>query len=323
LAKPQATDLRERPLYTVAEAARYLKLPVSTVRAWCFGQWYRRGEGDESKLFKAVIDPADRRERRLSFVNLVELLVLSAIRRKHRVSLPHVRSAIAYMQRHYPSLHPLADNAFQTDGVNLFIEKFGALENISQEGQLALKEVIAAYLKFVERDESGVPIKLYLPSRERDQFRKGSVIIDLRLGFGQPVINGTGIRTEIVVQRFRAGEPIAALAEDYGRSREEIEEIVRGDLNSPPSASAAAPRFFVDRGLGRYAVAVSLRQSGLAVEIHDDHFSDETEDVEWLCEAGRRGWIVLSKDSAMRRQELEVEMIKKAGAIVSRLRERT
>jgi uncharacterized protein (DUF433 family) len=41
------------------------------------------------------------------------------------------------------------------------------------------------------------------------------------------VIQGTGVRTEDVFQRFSAGEPIEALARDYGVERAKIEAALR------------------------------------------------------------------------------------------------
>jgi hypothetical protein len=57
-----------------------------------------------------VIKPASRETRRLSFLNLIELLVLAAIRHKHAVSLPQVRRALRFLERRFPSPHPLADH---------------------------------------------------------------------------------------------------------------------------------------------------------------------------------------------------------------------
>jgi uncharacterized protein (DUF433 family) len=44
------------------------------------------------------------------------------------------------------------------------------------------------------------------------------------------VLAGTGIPTAIVAERYKAGESIDELAEDYGRSRKEIEEAIRCEL---------------------------------------------------------------------------------------------
>jgi uncharacterized protein (DUF433 family) len=70
----------------------------------------------------------------------------------------------------------------------------------------------------------------YLPALKLGKVERGIIVIDPRIRFGRPVLDGTGIRTEIVIDRFRADEPIESLAADYGRSQEEIEAIVRSEL---------------------------------------------------------------------------------------------
>jgi uncharacterized protein (DUF433 family) len=223
-------DVREEPLYSAAEAARYLRLPASTVRAWAFGLPYQHGP--KRRRFEPVIRPADREARRLSFLNLIELLVLAAICRKRTVALPQVRRALRFLEKRFPSRHALADREFQTHGADLFVEKFGAIVKVSRDGQVAMRESIDAYLQCVERDACGVPVRLYLPALKPAKVERRIIVIDPRIRFGRPVLDGTGIRAEIVVDRFRAGEPIEALASDYGRSREEIEVVVRSELSA-------------------------------------------------------------------------------------------
>lgn len=230
---PSVRELREVPAYSFTEAAHYLRLPLSTVRAWCLGQRYYDAKRTPRR-FASVIDIADPKSKRLSFINLVELFVLAAIRRKHEVGLPQVRQAVAYLTKKFPSPHPLTDHDFQTNGVDLFAEKFGELLNLSKEGQVEMKELLLAHLKCVHRDPAGVPIKLYLiprnPRLDVTKREHGAVVIDPRFGFGRPVLDGTGIRTDVVIERFSAGEPLEALAEDYGRPREDIEEVLRCEL---------------------------------------------------------------------------------------------
>jgi predicted nuclease of predicted toxin-antitoxin system len=66
--------------------------------------------------------------------------------------------------------------------------------------------------------------------------------------------------------------------------------------------------WFVDRSLGR-KIVLDLRTAGFHVEEHADHFADNALDTEWLGEAGRRGWVVLTKDKAVRRNALELAAI--------------
>ncbi len=63
--------------------------------------------------------------------------------------------------------------------------------------------------------------------------------------------------------------------------------------------------FFVDRSLGRKHVGPALRNIGEIVELHDDHFKQDTVDEEWLAEVGRRGWVVLSNDDRIRFRDIE------------------
>lgn len=36
------------------------------------------------------------------------------------------------------------------------------------------------------------------------------------------------------------------------------------------------PKYFIDRDLGRYVFANVLKEAGLRVEVHDEHFSPDT-----------------------------------------------
>ncbi len=225
-ANNKRSNLRELPAYSVAEVAHYLNLPRSTVRYWATGK-------DSSP---ALIEVADIEPVALSFLNLVELHVLAAIRRKHAVPMPKVRRAIDYLrentQDESDKLHPLISKQLQTDGLDLFIEQYGRLVNISSAGQLAMRVIIEAALRRIERDRRGIPIKLYPFTRSNINDAPAMVVIDPSLSAGRPVITGTGLATEIIAERYKAGETVAELAEDYDREEAEIEEAIRCDLRA-------------------------------------------------------------------------------------------
>lgn len=63
-------------------------------------------------------------------------------------------------------------------------------------------------------------------------------------------------------------------------------------------------------------VVEALRAAGAKVIAHDEVFVQNTPDVDWLAEAGRQGWIVLTKDSAIRRNPHERDMFRQARARV-------
>ena len=56
------------------------------------------------------------------------------------------------------------------------------------------------------------------------------VVIDPALAAGRPVIAGTGLATQVIAERWKAGELVSQLAYDYGRTDEEIEEALRCEI---------------------------------------------------------------------------------------------
>jgi predicted nuclease of predicted toxin-antitoxin system len=74
--------------------------------------------------------------------------------------------------------------------------------------------------------------------------------------------------------------------------------------------------FFVDRSLGGKLVVQALQAAGVEVVVHDNVFGQNTPDQDWLAVAGKRGWVVLTKDSAIRRNPLERETYRAANARV-------
>lgn len=172
----------------------------------------------------------DKKRTLLSFINLVEAHVLDAIRREHQIPLDRVRIAIGYLKQHFGSKHPLAEQSFETDGVDLFVQKYSQLIAVTKAGQLAMRDLLQAHLRRIERDPRGVPIRLYPFTRKRDWEEPRAVVIDPLVSFGRPVLAGTGIATATVAERYKAGESVDQLATDYGRPALEIEEAIRCEL---------------------------------------------------------------------------------------------
>lgn len=230
----QNSDVLELPSYGIVEAAHYLRIPPATIRSWVSGRHYPTKSGKQ--FFSPIVHLADHENKLLSFMNLVEVHVLDAIRREHEISLDKVRIAVRFLEREFSSKHPLAEREFETDGLNLFIQKYGQLINISQDGQLAMKDLLKAYLQRIERDPFGIPVKLYPFTRKRAPQEPKAVVIDPRVSFGRPVLAGTGIATAVIAERYKAGESMDELADDYGRKRLEIEEAIRCELSIEAAA---------------------------------------------------------------------------------------
>lgn len=224
----KGADPRHLPAYTISEAAHYLQIPLATLRSWVCGRYYPVTTG--KRFFKPVIMVPDHSAVLLSFVNLVEAHVLDAIRRKYTIPLHRVRAALFFLQKHFPSPHPLADQKIETDYRDLFIQKFEQIINISRGGQIAIRPVVEAHLQRIEWDEKGLAWRLYPFTRKRELQEPKVIVIDPFVSFGRPVLLNTGIPTSVIADRFKAGESIEELAEDYGREPLDIQEAIRCEL---------------------------------------------------------------------------------------------
>jgi len=227
VARRSRLDARDVPNYGLVEAARYLRLPVATLRSWVRGRSYPKVQGEG--WFRPLITPALDRPLLLSFTNLIETHVLSAIRREHEIRLDRVRPALDYVRKRLGVGRPLAHQVFHTDGLDLFVEKFGETINVSRSGQRALREIVEAYLRRIERDEAGLAIRLY-PFARLSLDAPKLVVIDPYRGFGLPILMDSGVATSAVAERFKAGESMDELADDYGCSSLEVSEAIRFEL---------------------------------------------------------------------------------------------
>lgn len=220
----QRTPPAEQPAYKAAEVAAVLGVPKTTVAAWCFGQ----GNGP-GRSFRPLVIPADRAGRYLSFINLCELHVLAVIRRHHRINMSTVRKSLACVRRRLEEDRPLIALEFMTNGVDLFIEKASQLINVSQEGPTALRGEFQQALARIDRGARGGPIRLFPYSRISTDIAQQpkAVAIDPQLAFGRPILLSAGVTTELIRDRFMAGDSVAEMAQDYGVGSPDIDEALR------------------------------------------------------------------------------------------------
>ncbi len=75
--------------------------------------------------------------------------------------------------------------------------------------------------------------------------------------------------------------------------------------------------YFTDRDLGKAFPGI-LRDAGLRVERHCDHFANDCPDEQWLAEVGGRGWVAITHDGRIRyrRNELAAVMRHHVGLLV-------
>ena len=213
---PDFNSIFETPLYGLVDAAHYLRVPYQTVRYWTLGR-----RAVEPIVHLASTDPP-----RLSFVNLMECHMLSAMRSTYNLRLPKVRKALRTLADMSPSPHPLVDKPLETDSVDVFIREHGdELLNLNNPQQRNFKEIFNIYMQRIERGPNGMSFFPFV--EERSISEPKIIMLNPEISFGRPVISGTGIPTAVIASRFHGRESVSELAKEYGRTDKEIEEAIR------------------------------------------------------------------------------------------------
>ena len=212
-----------RPRYSLAEADRIARVTRGTASRWLKGYPYWHSP-DERRMSQPVT-PKNGSQEAVSFVDLMEVAAIGRLRDKG-FSLKRIRQINAYCQVYFKTPRPLVTERFRVSGQDVFVgeETFGVLVNVGREaGMRAWEEVLEPFLEDVEYEEE-------LVRRWWPLGRDAGILVDADYGFGLPVIEGTGIRTEIIAERTRAGDSVDEITYDFGVTAEQIEDALRWEL---------------------------------------------------------------------------------------------
>lgn len=198
--------------YRPTDAARMVGLQPSTARRW---------------LQRAGADPAG--GHAVSFLSLVELVMVKEIRRQTGLSMQRVRRHIEEAERILKTTHPLARRRFLVDGKHLFVGLSSSGDapfmELGTEGQIALEGVLrqrARVLDFLEAGDDDFACRWYPLGRDVD------VVVDPAVGWGTPLVAGTRIYTRTLVQAVRAeGDDVQRVAELYEIPVSKVEAAMR------------------------------------------------------------------------------------------------
>ncbi|MFB6723681.1 DUF433 domain-containing protein [Kribbella sp. NPDC056345] len=221
----------DRPLYTRAEVALHLGLPATTL-----GDWLRSGA--------LAAGSGGRGEPTITFAGLVETHMLRQLRRTG-LSLQAIGEAAVALRSRAGRQYPLAWSGLAHDGRDLLIEiaaegREAGWERI-RDSQGGLPGVLRRGSAAIGWSEDGYAATLRLVI-----YHDIDVIVDPSQSRGQPVIAGSGLRVEDVLDRIRTGASYREIATKFDLEDFEVEALVRPHIRPPafrrsPSAGPQDP----------------------------------------------------------------------------------
>jgi uncharacterized protein (DUF433 family) len=217
----------ERPLYSFAEADRIVRVSPGTSRRWLKGYHFWYG-GERHEMPPAT--PTTEAKEAVAFIDLLEVATIGQLRKKG-FSYKRIRQINAYCRLYLKEPRPLVTQKFKVAGQDIFLDvDFDILVDVGREaGMLAWREVLKPFLKDVEYENE-------LARRWWPLGRDHMVVVDPDYGFGLPVVEGTGTRTEIIAERYRAGDSTEEITYDFGVTPAQIKDALRWEM--PDTAAA-------------------------------------------------------------------------------------
>ena len=222
----------DAPLYAMSEAARFLGVPTSTLTTWAKG-YVRRPPGRVEVRGARIITSveAPRNFPVIPFIGLAEGMVLAAFRRAG-VSLQHIRRAVDVLEQEIGVDYALASRRLYTDGAVILFDYADAKDDDELAGltevvrrQRVFAPVVHDYLTRIDYAPDGWAARLVSPATERP-----IVVADPSRAFGQPIFIHGASRVEDVLDRWKAGDALQEVAEDFGVPLQDVEDMLRVTL---------------------------------------------------------------------------------------------
>ena len=228
----QLLVLLDEPRYSYAEADRIAGVGRGTSKRWLKGYQY------ELPANRMVHQPPVASTQPVwpgvSFFELIEVAAIGRLKAL-RFTLQGLRSLIGEARKLLGVSRPLVELRFRTDGRALFVQQTDGepLVSISRpKAQQAWDEILDPFLTTVEYQGD-------LAHRWWPMGHEQRVMVDPEYGFGQPVVEHTGVRTEILWEQFVAGRTSAQIACDFAVEAHLVERALQFEARHHDALSAS------------------------------------------------------------------------------------
>lgn len=211
---------RVKPAYSLGETARLAGTTAATVRRWLWG--YER----PGHQMKPVFGAKDKRAVAVvSFLELAEIVVVAALRQKKNIKLERLRRAHAFAAERFGLDYPFATLKMKTDGVHVLTEyqheePGASLLALDMSGQWTLPGLVAERLEMFDFEATWA-------ARWFPAGRNVPIVVDPRMGAGQPTVMDRGVTVEAIRRRWKAGQSIRIISSEYRLQTQVVEKVLQ------------------------------------------------------------------------------------------------
>ena len=210
---------RTQPLYTYAEAGRLTGVSTNTVKNWLFG--YDGKTGVRPPLFQNVAVDAEM----VSFLQMVEILVASRFRKSEGVPFRTVHRAYDNATKLWGIDYPFAHLRLKALGGHIVQalhdrSSGNSVQSLDEPAQWSLPGLVRETVGQLDYEE-GWATCWYPVGKDHP------MVVNPRITAGEPTIARRGVTVRTICNRFRAGQAIAFIADDFELEHSVVEDVIR------------------------------------------------------------------------------------------------
>lgn len=200
-------------IFLTSDVAEILQLPYSKVRRWMVEMW-------DSKLAShGKYSFGDEKNKAVNFYTLIEFYTFYQLRLKG-VSSQKIQRTHNIISKELKTPYPFATN-LQTDGKEIWYEYLDELVNANGKQQLDIKKLLEPFLHKVEFGKNNLA-ELFFPLE-----KSRNIVVDPKMQFGQPTINGRNLRIETIRKMYEGGESKRSIGLIYDLKPTEVDDALK------------------------------------------------------------------------------------------------
>jgi len=204
-------------VYTIPDISKLLGIDRRKVNRYISEYWDER---TGRKLFNDSYSwQTDKSTKAVNFFVLIELFSFFRLQ-ELGVKTRKILKSREQMAEELKVEYPFASAPLLTDGNKIWYKFEEDIVNADGSSQTNFVKIIESFAKKVDFRPDNLAERFYPAGKSN------SIVVDPHHQFGQPVIKGTNVNTEVIFSMYQSGEPIKAIGILYDLTEKEVNDAV-------------------------------------------------------------------------------------------------
>lgn len=204
-------------IYLAKDVAMILRLDYAKTHRWIVGYW---GKGLDKDV---VYTFGEEGNWAINFLSLIEFYTFFKLREKG-LSTTEIRKLHSQLSQVHHTKYPFAiAQDYYLEGRKrkkfVYYDFLSSLIRLDRKHQFSLK-FVESFLDRVEFDDANLARRFFPLGNSRN------VVVDPKHQFGQPVVEGTNIRTQTIFSLYKGGEKAKDISDLYEIPLEKVKDAI-------------------------------------------------------------------------------------------------